>query len=143
MTDTTTAAAHTTENIPLRDLNRDTTSLYTTDSLQNCSLSSEAPADPGSSDAPTEHRSADPAMDSQPTTAPSSSPANNASEGWQLRINAAQLTITVLALLAVLAMLRPQLSDHRLNEDSFKLSRWTAWIYFRDECRIMMVIPPT
>lgn len=64
---------------------------------------------------------------------------NTVLDKWQLRLNATQVLIGVLAFAGFLAMIKFTIIDHYINNDSLKLSKWTAWMNFRDECRALLV----
>jgi hypothetical protein len=69
---------------------------------------------------------------------PSTKP-NSALDKWQLRLSVTQVLVGVLAFVGFLAMIKFTIIDHYINNDSLKLSQWTAWMTFRDECRSLLV----
>ena len=89
--------------------------------------SSESTVDPVLEEAVSEHAEL-------PPTKP-----NSVLDKWQLRLNVTQVLIGVLAFAGFLAMIKFTIIDHYINNDSLKLSQWTAWMTFRDECRALLV----
>jgi hypothetical protein len=76
---------------------------------------------------------------SSPSEPPNSVENSSRFEAWQLRSNIVQILLAIFGLIAVLALLKPQLQDHRMAELSLQLSRWTALKDYRDDCRNQLV----
>jgi hypothetical protein len=140
MSNTTTIQPSSVESIPLQpitgrtgisDGNEDVQAEVSTSESQQTSSESQDEAQSASDPASAETDSG--SGEPQPTNSTS------AVDKWPLRLNAFQVLIGVLAFAGFLAMVYPQVIDHFINRDSLKLSEWTAWMTFRDECRALLV----
>ena len=140
MSNTTTIPPSSVESIPLQpitgrtgisDGNEDVQLEVSTSEPGQTSSDSqdEAQSASGPASAVTDSGSGEP----QPTHSTS------AVEKRQICLNATQVLIGVLAFAGFVAMVYPQIIDHFINKDSLKLSEWTAWMTFRDECRALLV----
>jgi hypothetical protein len=57
----------------------------------------------------------------------------------QLRLNATQTVVALIGLPFLCVTIYLAISDHRINQGSWRLDRWTAWNYFKDQCQALMV----